>query len=148
MSDIPERLRACDFFITIDQIQMPEIKGISSISIEVDVSETRDSGSSLQALGTKRPGRAKYGSITIKRSDTGDTAFWSAFQEIGQEEKRTFSPVGGTIVVKDRKQSEVASFTLTNVWPSSVKSSDLEAGGDSVIEEEITLVVEKIVRTK
>ena len=54
----------------------------------------------------------------------------------------------GSIVVYDLAGDEIDRWNFEAAWPSKWSASDLEAGSDSVMIEEVTMAVERMERKK
>jgi phage tail-like protein len=127
------------FALEIDGLKLGFFTACSGISIEFDVMEQK----SMQKAGTtkvttKIPGKPKYSEVTFKRGFTpnGDLMKW--FRQVSDAKDDTPYKTGA-IVVFDRTQKEVARFSLLNMWPSKLTASDLNAGTDEVMVEELTM---------
>ena len=117
---------------------------VGGLAIDIEVIEFTDA--STDTVTRKRPGTTKYNEVTLKRTLTADKSFWDWVKKIrdGNLDYRT----NGAVVVYDMAGGELGRWTLTNVWPSKWSASDLDVGTDDLMQEDITLQVELLERTK
>ena len=102
----------------------------------------------------KRPGRVKYGNITLKRYYNGDKSLWDWYKSFavdGLEDRRS----GSVILLGRDGSTEVERYNFYEAWPMRYKNYELEGisrhdfgamGGNNkkhkVLVEEIELAVE------
>ena len=91
-----------------------------------------------KVIERKRPGRPKYSEVVLKRGFTTNKTIHDWFKEVVDAEKPT-PYKSASIVLYDRQQAEVGRFTLEACWPSKLSVSDLSAGSDDVMIEELTI---------
>ncbi len=126
------------FSVEIDGLTLGYFTACSGLSIEFNVMEYK------QVLATGRPGiakyagRAKYSEVVLKRGFTVDLDLHDWYKEVADAAKATPYKTGA-IVVFDRNATEVARFSLLNMWPSKLTGSSLEAGSDTPMVEELTI---------
>ena len=84
----------------------------------------------------KRPGRTKYDDIVLKRGLSADSAIidWHTKVLEGAVER-----TNGSIVIYDNAGTEVGRWNFEAGWPSKWSASDLDAGTDDVMIEELTI---------
>lgn len=116
----------------------------TGLGMEVEVVEVTDA--STDTLTRKRPGSTKYAEVGLKRTLSPDTAFWDWAKSIrdGKADFRT----NGAIVLYDIASKEIGRWSFQNCWPSKWSASDLDVGTDDLMQEDITLQVELMERTK
>lgn len=125
------------FALEIDGITIAYFTGCTGLSMEFAVTEfTQADGSKI--VQTKRPGKPQYSEVVLKRGFTADTALYEWFDEVVKADSETPYKTG-SIVIFDRKGTEVARFNLEQCWPSKLSVSDLTAGSDDVMVEEVTI---------
>jgi phage tail-like protein len=125
------------FSLEIDGLTMAYFTACSGISLEFEpVTFKQGTGSTI--VERKRPGRPKYSEVVLKRGLTQDTALYDWFDEVVKAAGATPYKTG-SIVIFGRDASEVARFNLENCWPSKLSVSDLSAGSDDVMIEEVTI---------
>jgi phage tail-like protein len=134
------------FSITLDNGIEGFFTDASGFGYEMEVVEKTESSIKGDTRTRKRPGTAKYGDITLKRTLSPDKKFWNWAKSIrdGSLEYRT----NGSLAVFDMSGKELSRWTFTNVWPSKWSASDLDVGSDDLMTEEVTLAVESLVRDK
>lgn len=139
MSNHDAEFQGAFFSIEIDGVTLAHFTACSGLSVEFDVMEqismSSDGG---KKITTKIPGRAKYSEVVLKRGFTPDTALHDWFETVVEAKDATPYKTGA-IVVFDRNMTEVARFSLLNMWPSKMSVSDLSAGSDEVMVEELTI---------
>ena len=118
----------------------------SGLALEIEVVEKTDTTEKGDTRTRKRPGTAKFGDITLKRTMSPDKKFWEWAKMIrdGKMDYRT----DGSIVIYDMGGTELSRYTFRNAWPSKWSASDLDVGSDDLMTEEVTLAVEELVRNK
>jgi len=135
------------FSIELDNGVKGFFSDASGLSIELEVIEISQSdGSKGNVVDRKRPGIAKYGDITLKRTLSPDRVFWDWAVSI-RDGKSAFRH-DGAIVMADMGGKELGRWTFTNAWPSKWSCPDLDVTSTSMLTEEITLAVEGLTRTK
>lgn len=132
-----EPIGAYNFRIEIEGIESGAFQEVSGLSGEIDVIEYQD-GDDL--ILRKRPGRAKYGDITLKRGYIGNTPTLEWFESIteGKTTRRTL-----TITLEDREGVALGSWNLVGCWPKQWKVSGVKTDGMTLVEE-IQMVVEEV----
>jgi phage tail-like protein len=111
--------------------------GCSGLSLEFDTVTFKE-GNGEKIIERKRPGKPKYSEIVLKRGFTTDKALYDWFDTVVQAADKTPYKTG-SIVIYDRTQAEVARFNMNQCWPSKLSASDLQAGSDEVMIEELTI---------
>ncbi|MEQ1700159.1 MAG: phage tail protein [Ilumatobacteraceae bacterium] len=125
------------FSLELDGLTIAYFTGCSGLSLEYDVTEfTQADGAKI--MQTKRPGKPKYSEVVLKRGFSADKALYEWFDEVVAADKETPYKTG-SIVIFDRQGQEVARFNLEQCWPSKLSVSDLSAGSDDVMVEEMTI---------
>ena len=125
------------FALEIDALTLAWFTGCSGISLEFDVTTFKE-GNGEMIVERKRPGKPKYSEIVLKRGFTADKGLYDWFDSVVQAKDKTPYKTG-SIVIYDRTQTEVARFNLEQCWPSKLSVSDLSAGSDEVMVEELTI---------
>ena len=84
----------------------------------------------------KRPGRTTFNDIVLKRglSPNADLIEWHQKVVEGSVER-----TNGSIVIYDTAGIEVGRWNFERGWPSAWSASDLDAGADDVMIEELTI---------
>jgi phage tail-like protein len=125
------------FALEIDAVSLAWFTGCSGLSLEFDVTTFKE-GNGKKVVERKRAGKPKYSEVTLKRGFTTNMAVHDWFKEVVDAEKPTPYKTA-SIVLYDRLQAEVARFNLEACWPSKMSVSDLSAGSDDVMVEELTI---------
>lgn len=125
------------FALEIDGLTLAWFTGCSGLSLEFDVATFKESNGKM-IIERKRPGKPKYSEVVLKRGFTADKALHDWFDDIVKAKDKTAYKTGA-IVIYDRTQAEVARFNLEQCWPSKLSVSDLNAGSDEVMVEELTM---------
>lgn len=129
-------------FGTIATGMFTEASGLSMDIEEVKSTRITKDGKSVTRFS---PGTVKYSTITLKREFNGDKEFWTWHNEMC-EGKRKYTD--GSIVMYDLGNTEVDRWNILRAWPSKWTVSDLDAGSDDVMTEEIELQIEFLERVK
>jgi phage tail-like protein len=116
----------------------------SGLAMEIDVVENTQTSKTGDTFTRRRPGVAKYGEITLKRTFTKDKAFYDWAQKIRDGEKEFRS--AGAIVLRDIDGAEVERWTFAAAWPSKWSASDLDVGSNDLMTETVVLQVELLER--
>ncbi len=107
------------------------------MSLEFDVTTFKE-GNGKKVVERKRPGKPKYSEVVLKRGFTTNKVIHDWFKEVVDAAKPTPYKTA-SIVLYDRLQEECARFSLEACWPSKLSVSDLSAGSDDVMVEELTI---------
>lgn len=139
---MPNRTHDADFqgsffSLEVDKVDIAFFTGCSGLGIEYDVIKFKE-GNGTKVIESKRPGKPKYSEVVLKRGFTANKAVYDWFDEVvkaaGDVPYKTAS-----IVLYDRAGEEVSRFNLEQCWPSKLSVSDLQAGSDEIMIEEITI---------
>jgi len=125
------------FVLEVDGIVTGAFSEVSGLRAELEVIEYMD-GDDL--VLRKRPGRAKYGNITLRRGFARRSPVLEWFERIssGAVESRDVN-----IILYDDQSRLVGTWKLTGCWPKQWKVGDLKSG-DPALVEEIVLVTETL----
>lgn len=129
------------FGLTVDGVPIGFFTGCSGLGFDINVAKQAQTTSEGKHLEIKIPGRHNYTPMTLKRGVTKDLSLQKWFQEVvdGKGEK-ALKTIG--ITVCDPTMEPQAEFSLTRCWPSKLSVSDLNAGSDEVLVEDVTIVYE------
>jgi len=127
---------AYNFAVEISGVSAGFFKSVSGLSGELEVVEFQD-GDDL--FLRKRPGRAKFGDITLTKGYivTDDLQAWWRAARDGQYERRDVS-----IILRDNAGNEIRRWNLFGCWPRRWETSPLVGNRNAPLEESITIVVE------
>lgn len=125
------------FSLEIDGVTLAYFTGCSGLSMEFEPISFKQ-GDGKMIVEHKRPGRPKYGEVVMKRGLTNSTDLYDWFDEVVKAAKVTPYKTA-SVVIFGRDSKEVARFNLEQCWPSKLTVSDLSAGSDDVMIEELTM---------
>lgn len=133
-------LPAHNFKIEIDGVISGGFKEISGIESEVEIIEYKDGS---DPITHKRPGKAKYKNIVLKRGFVNDASLLEWYKKVlnGVTERKS-----GSIIYLDREGNEVLRYNFFEAWPCRWKAPELNANSDTFIVEELEFAVEKVER--
>ncbi len=125
------------FALEIDAMTLAWFTGCSGMSIEFDVTTFKETNGK-KVVERKRAGKPKYSEVVLKRGFTTNKVIHDWFKEVVDAQKATPYKTA-SIVIYDRQQTECGRFNLEACWPSKLSISDLSAGSDDVMVEEMTI---------
>ncbi len=130
------------FGLELDGVQIKGIIEVLGLKMEQDVVELKENGPDGKISVRKLPGRWKSPDITLTRALTTDAAFqtWVKQAQGGKDGVRK----NGSISVFDFEGALVKKYLFTNAWPKSLEIGALQAGGPSVLSEQLVLVCESL----
>jgi phage tail-like protein len=121
---------------------------VSGLGSESEVVEHKIMAKGVkEPIVRKIPGRLKWGDIVLKRGITKNMDFYLWRKQIEQG-KVDAGRLDGTIIMYDQNMSPVASWEFYKGWPSKISGPQLQADGNAVGIEELTIVHEGIKRIK
>jgi phage tail-like protein len=128
-----------NFRVEIDGVDVGSFNQVDGLSIEQEVIEYQD-GEDL--LLRKRPGRIKYGDITLKRGYSASSVLndWIEAARLGIQERKTVS-----IILDDNSNPDSFSgkrWNLFEAFPKSWKLSTLDGKGNDLVTEELVIAIE------
>jgi len=136
-----------NFTVDIGGATLGGFSEVSGLSTETEVVEYRE-GSDPNAPAKKIPGLHKVSDITLKRGIiAGDTSLWDWRQMVvdGDAEGARKS---GSIIMYDENNVPIAEWEFKNAWPSKIEGPSLNADGNEVAIESLTIANESLVRIK
>jgi len=126
------------FGFVMDGVEIATFTAVSGLSLEFEVVEQSSSNANGMKVTKKIPGRPKYSEVVLKRGYSNNKVIYDWFDKVVKAasavERKTAS-----IVVYDRTHQEIGRWNLDKCWPSKLSASDLGAGGDEVVIEEVTI---------
>jgi phage tail-like protein len=140
-----EEFLGSSFALTIENVELARFTGCSGLAINTAVIEFNETTADGKIVVRKRPGHNTYDDIVLKRGFSKSSAItdWHKGVVDGQIERQN-----GSIVVYDSTGTEVDRWNFEAGWPSRWSASDLDAGSDDVMIEELTITHEKLERAK
>ena len=143
MSDHDAEYLGSQFGLEIDGVELARFTSVSGLGYESEVVTFQDTLADGKIVTRKRPGRINFGDITLKRGLSADNALVDWYQTVvdGAVERKS-----GSIVIYDQVSSEIGRWNFENAWISKWSASDLDAGSDDIMIEEITIAHEYMER--
>lgn len=135
------------FGLELDGVVVAFFKSVSGLESTIDVTELRQTTPDGKTVVLKIPGQVKYGDVTFGRGLTKDTTLYDWYQLI-VDGKIADNRKLGSVIVYDQALAETARWNMERCWPSALKTGSLDAGGGDVVIEEMTIVMENLVRVK
>jgi phage tail-like protein len=129
------------FRVEIDGIVQAGFRECSGLGSEVEVVEVRE-GSDPTGAVRKLPGRVKYSDIVLKWGVTQSRELYDWHLAIiqGQLQRKN-----GSIVLLDASGAEAVRWLFADAWPSKFEGPTLNAEGNDVAIESLTLTCERMV---
>lgn len=143
MSDHDAEYLGSQFGLEIDGVELARFTGISGLGYESEVVTFQDTLADGKIVTRKRPGRISFPDIVLKRGLSADNALVDWYQTVvnGAVERKS-----GSIVIYDQTSAEIGRWNFENAWISKWSASDLDAGTDDIMIEEITIAHEYMER--
>jgi phage tail-like protein len=136
-----DALAGYSFSVEIDGITIAQFKEVSGINAEIQTIEHRENKVGGLPVMKKLPGARKWGDLTLKRGRTDNKALWDWIKSV-QDGNMAAARKNGSIVLMDYQHGETSRFSFVNGWPSKVSVGSLNAGGNDILIEEVTIVHE------
>ena len=143
MSDHDLEYLGSQFGLEIDGVELARFTGISGLGYESEVVTFQDTLADGKIITRKRPGRINFPDIVLKRGLSADNALVDWYQTVvnGAVERKS-----GSVVIYDQTSTEIGRWNFENAWISKWSASDLDAGTDDIMIEEITIAHEYLER--
>lgn len=143
MSEHDAEYLGSQFGLEIDGVELARFTSVSGLGYESEVVTFQDTLADGKIVTRKRPGRINFGDITLKRGLSADNALVDWYQTVvnGAVERKS-----GSIVIYDQVSAEIGRWNFENAWISKWSASDLDAGSDDIMIEEITIAHEYMAR--
>lgn len=129
-----------NFRLEIAGISGGQFTAVDGLSIEIEVVEYEDPA---DLVLRKRPGRTKYGNITLKRGYVDDTELWDWIQAT-RIQSPAFKKSVSLVFLDAESNAEVARYNMFECWPTKWKGAVFGAAASNVLTEEITIVTEEV----
>ena len=125
-----------NFVVEIDGVSAGAFKAVDGIEASVEVIEFQD-GPDL--LARKRPGRTKFGDVTLKKGYITNRQLQEWWENVraGKYDRRSVS-----IMLQDNSGDEIMRWNLFEAFISKWKMSSFDGKGNDALQEEITLTFE------
>lgn len=134
--------RNFNFLVEIDGIAQAKFSECSGLDSTIESSDYREGGDNTTVR--KLPGKTTYSDISLKWGTTDSTELWDWHHRAiqGNVERKT-----GSIVLYDLANAqEVARWNFVDAWPMKWEGPSLNATGNEVAIETLTLAHEGVVR--
>lgn len=130
------------FAIEIEGVTQGAFTACDGLEASIDVVRFAD-GEINAVLERKRPGRARYANIVLRRGSVNSTNLWDWFKLAldGRVERKA-----GSVIVCDDTGKEIYRYNFFEAWPCRWKSLTLSTEDPGTLVEELELAVEKIER--
>jgi phage tail-like protein len=127
------------FLVEIDGIQQAAFAECSGLGSEIEVVEYREGGEGSPVR--KMPGRVRYPDIVLKWGVTDSRELYDWHLKIinGTLERRN-----GSVVLKDDQGNDKVRWNFSGAWPSKWEGPTLNARGNEVAIEALTLTCERL----
>lgn len=136
MSDHDSEFLGSQFGLEIDGVELARFTAVSGLGYESEVVTFQDTLADGKVVTRKRPGRISFPDIVLKRGLSADNALVDWYQTVidGAVERKS-----GSVVIYDPTSTELGRWNFENAWISKWSASDLDAGTDDIMIEEITI---------
>ncbi|MFC2038767.1 phage tail protein [Chloroflexota bacterium] len=137
-NDYSEYIGNYNYRLEIDGVDAGQFTSVDGLSIEQEVIEYQNGD---DPLTRKRPGRVKYGDITLTREYTAGSILndWIEASRYGNGD---YTRKNISIVLIDNQGQELKRWNCFECFPESWKLSSLDGKGNDVLTEEIVIVIE------
>jgi phage tail-like protein len=129
-----------NFRVEIDGITAGHFTGVDGLQFEQEVIEFQDGDDMLLR---KRPGRVKFGDITLKKGYLANTILHDWLDQArvgdgrGQYQRKNIS-----VVLIDNANEDIKRWNCYECFPKSWKISSLDGKGNDAMTEELVFVLE------
>jgi phage tail-like protein len=136
VSDHDSEFLGSQFGLEIDGVELARFTAVSGLGYESEVVTFQDTLADGKVVTRKRPGRISFPDIVLKRGLSADNALVDWYQTVidGAVERKS-----GSVVIYDQTSTELGRWNFENAWISKWSASDLDAGTDDIMIEEITI---------
>lgn len=131
------------FGLEIEDVEIGRFTGVTGLGYDAEVVTFQDTLGDGSIITRKRPGRISYQDITLTRGLSADNELVDWYQSVldGDVVRKN-----GSIVMYDPAGEENGRWNFENAWISSWSASDLDAGNDEIVIEEVTITHEYLER--
>jgi phage tail-like protein len=143
VSDHDAEYLGSQFGLEIDGVELARFTAVSGLGYESEVVTFQDTLADGKVITRKRPGRISFPDIVLKRGLSADNALVEWYQTVvdGQVERKS-----GSVVIYDQTSTEIGRWNFENGWIAKWSASDLDAGSDDIMIEEVTIAHEYMER--
>lgn len=133
------------FTVEFGTLASGKFNSVSGLSFDIEEVSSTQRTAEGKTLTLFSPGTVKYSALTLKRDFTGNKEFWEWHDAMCKGEGKY---TDGSIVIHDLAGVEVDRWSILKAWPSKWSASDLSAGSDDILTEEVELQIEFMERAK
>ena len=143
MSEHDAEFLGSQFGLEIDGVELARFTAVSGLGYESEIVTFQDTLADGKVITRKRPGRISFPDIVLKRGLSSDNSLVEWYQTVvdGQVERKS-----GSVVIYDQTSSEIGRWNFENGWIAKWSASDLDAGSDDIMIEEVTIAHEYMER--
>jgi len=143
VSDHDSEYLGSQFGLEIDGVELARFTAVSGLGYESEVVTFQDTLADGKVITRKRPGRISFPDIVLKRGLSSDNSLVEWYQTVvdGQVERKS-----GSVVIYDQTSTEIGRWNFENGWIAKWSASDLDAGSDDIMIEEVTIAHEYMER--
>ncbi len=143
MSDHDAEYLGSQFGLEIDGVELARFTAVSGLGYESEIVSFQDTLADGKVITRKRPGRISFPDIVLKRGLSSDNSLVEWYQTVvdGQVERKS-----GSVVIYDQTSTEIGRWNFENGWIAKWSASDLDAGSDDIMIEEVTIAHEYMER--
>lgn len=143
MSEHDAEYLGSQFGLEIDGVELARFTAVSGLGYESEVVTFQDTLADGKVITRKRPGRISFPDIILKRGLSSDNSLVEWYQSVvdGQVERKS-----GSVVIYDQTSTEIGRWNFENGWIAKWSASDLDAGSDDIMIEEVTIAHEYMER--
>jgi phage tail-like protein len=143
VSDHDSEYLGSQFGLEIDGVELARFTAVSGLGYESEVVTFQDTLADGKVITRKRPGRISFPDIVLKRGLSADNSLVEWYQTVvdGQVERKS-----GSVVIYDQTSTEIGRWNFENGWIAKWSASDLDAGSDDIMIEEVTIAHEYMER--
>lgn len=131
-----------NFRIEIGGVEQGHFTDCTNVGAKIDAIRYREGGNAQ--VEHRIPGRLEYGDVTLRYGLTSSMELWDWFLAAvnGQVERRNIT----IVTLQADGVTEAMRWNLLNCWPSAFRGAPLDAMGNEIAIEAVTLVYEGLER--
>ena len=141
-----DRLNICGrhhFRVDIDGMRPMGFREIEGVNVNIEPQEYREGSDPLSTVRLD-PGLTRCGPLVLRYGVTASPAREELWDWMRQSLEGNLQRRDISIIVLDRKNTEVARYNLINAWPSSWRLDKLDTKSSAPLLEEVTIQYENL----
>lgn len=146
---------AQNFYLEIDDVKIV-LSSVSGLDLEFDVVTIAQAGpGGIKQQVKTRGSILKVSDLSVSRMapvDATSDPIWTWFYSIHDSgftiSNRADNRKNGSVVMYDSSGAEIGRYDFFNAWPSKISTDQVSADSNEPVKETITLVIERLVRSK